>query len=181
MHVARISAVAALLLVFAAPALAQTNPTVANFNTLCFETRGDQTLAFERAGARGWSASRFDTAASRMKSDSEGRHTLMFTTLGNGNSLCMTSLANHRGPRADVSADMRTLIGHSPTYMDGAWSVWTFDNTGAELVWMANDDTQRATDAFNAGRAVVVRSGVDSGIDVVMYEFRPARQAATEP
>lgn len=173
MHMGKLAAIAAFLAALATPAFAQTHAAVTNFNTLCYETRGVQTAAFERAEAAGWTPLQMSPQTSRIHRDNAGRHTLMFQQLGNGNTLCMVSLANQR-QRGDISADAQALFGHPPTYMEGTWSVWTFDNADGALTYMSNSDTQRATDAFTNGRAVVVRSGVDAGIDIIMYEYRPA-------
>lgn len=133
-----------------------------------------QAAAFERARAAGWTPLPMSPDTALVLRDSAGRHTLTFAQLANGNTSCMTSLSNQRRRGADVSVDTQTVLGHPPTYMDGAWSVWTFDNVDGVLTYLSNGETERATDAFTNGRAVVVRSGVEAGIDIVAYEYRPA-------
>ncbi len=159
-----------LCMSWAVTASAQVNVAVSDWRQFCFETRGDAEEAFRRADAAGWTAS--PQGEGRMLEAEGGRHTLMFVQpRPQGTRLCMVS---HPTGGPDLATAVEALIGHPPSYRDGAFSNWIFENVSGELSSIASDDVARAREAFGAGGAVVVRAGIEQGLDIVIYEFMPS-------
>ncbi len=147
---------------------AQANVAVSDWNTFCLATRGQSQDAFARADAAGWSVA--SQGEGRILQSDTGQRTLAFVT--NGQRMCITS--HPSTAELNVWSETQALLGgHPPSYRDGGWSVWVLENTGADLEMIASDETERARSAFAGGRAVLVRAGVERGLDIVMYEFRP--------